>query len=208
MSRLTRRAFLQNSAFATTAAALAAQPLFHHSELLAADDEVLRVAVVGFNGRGGAHISGFGNRKDCVIAALVDVDEAVANRKADDLEKSKGKRPTIYADIRKMLEDDSIDWCIKEAREQGDENAVALGQLLRAMTLKQRLQCEFSVCPCGCTNELRAELGLPVHEPSVVVESLPGGVTIRPAVEPAEPPDGGWKLLVPEPGAIKGWRKP
>lgn len=109
MSRLTRRAFLQDSVFATTAAALAAQPLFHHSELLAADEKVLRVAVVGINGRGASHISGFGNRQDCELAALVDVDEAVANRRADEIEKSKGKRPEIYADIRKLLEDKSID---------------------------------------------------------------------------------------------------
>jgi predicted dehydrogenase len=109
MARLTRRDFLQDS-FLVAAAALATRPGARSASLFAADtSEILRVAVVGINGRGGSHISGFGNRKDCEIAALVDVDEAVANRRADEVEKKWGKRPTIYADLRKCLEDKSID---------------------------------------------------------------------------------------------------
>ncbi len=109
MTDISRRAFLENSLFATAAAALATQPLVRSSELFAQDSaDILRVAVVGVNGRGGSHIGEFGKRKDCEIAALVDVDEVVANRKADEIEKSKGKRPVIYSDIRKCLEDKSI----------------------------------------------------------------------------------------------------
>jgi len=110
MTNITRRAFLEDSIFATAAAAIAAQPLLQTPRLLGDDTaDVLRVAVVGVNGRGGSHISGFGNRNDCELAAFVDVDEAVANRRADEVEKSKGKRPTIYSDLRKCLEDKSID---------------------------------------------------------------------------------------------------
>lgn len=110
MTGITRRAFLEDSIFATAAAVLAAQPILRSAPVFAADtSEILRVAVVGINGRGASHISGFGGRQDCEIAALVDVDEAVANRRADEVEKSKGKRPTIYSDIRKCLEDKSID---------------------------------------------------------------------------------------------------
>lgn len=110
MAGINRRAFLEDSIFATTAAALAAQPLLQWTPATAADTpEILRVAVVGVNGRGGAHIGGFGGRNDCEIAAIVDVDESVANRVADGIEKAKGKRPAIYADMRKMLEDKSID---------------------------------------------------------------------------------------------------
>lgn len=110
MTGLTRRSFLQNSVYASTAAAIAGQPLLNASLSFGAEDvpETLRVAVVGVNGRGGAHIGGFGGRKDCEIAAIVDVDEAVANRVADGIEKSKGKRPATYADLRKCLEDKSI----------------------------------------------------------------------------------------------------
>ncbi len=111
MTRLSRREFLEDSLFAAAAAALASQPILQSSTpLFAADaNSILRVAVVGVNGRGASHIGGFGGRSDCEIAALVDVDEVVANRRADEIEKSKGKRPTIYGDLRKCLENKDID---------------------------------------------------------------------------------------------------
>lgn len=110
MTNLSRRAFLEDSLFATAAAALTAHPVLSSRSLLAdSSSEILRVAVVGLNGRGGAHLSQFGNRKDCRIAALVDVDEVVANRRADEIEKSYGHRPAVYADLRKCLDDKSLD---------------------------------------------------------------------------------------------------
>jgi predicted dehydrogenase len=108
MTRITRRTFLGDSLFAATAAGLAAHSAVRPVAWGQESAEVLRVAVVGINGRGGSHISGFGKRPDCEIAALVDVDEAVANRRADEVEKRTGKRPTIYADLRQCLEDKSI----------------------------------------------------------------------------------------------------
>lgn len=107
MSHLSRRQFLENSMFATAAAALASR----YQPSMAAEDaaeEKLRIAVVGVNGRGGSHISEFGNRKDCEIVAIVDADEVVGNRKADEIEKKSGKRPTVYLDMRKCFEDKSI----------------------------------------------------------------------------------------------------
>lgn len=110
MTHISRRRFLEDSLFATAAAALAPPNLSPASTALAESTaDILRVAVIGLNGRGVAHLGQFGNRKDCEIAALVDVDEVVANRRADEIEKSKGKRPTIYADLRKCLDDKSID---------------------------------------------------------------------------------------------------
>ena len=110
MSQFSRREFLENSMFAAAAAALANRT----GSSFAADDaasgsaEILRVAVVGVNGRGGSHIDGFGKRKDCEIAAIVDVDEVVGNKRADAIEKQYGKRPTVYTDMRKCFEDKSI----------------------------------------------------------------------------------------------------
>jgi len=71
-------------------------------------NDKLRVAVVGIKGRGGSHIDGFGSRKDCEIAALVDVDETILNSRADEIEKKTGKRPALYSDMRKCFEDASI----------------------------------------------------------------------------------------------------
>jgi len=107
MSHLSRRQFLENSMFAAAAAALAAPGTRSHAAE-AGTDEKLRVAVVGVNGRGGSHIDGFGSRKDCEIAAIVDADEVVGNRRADEIEKRFGKRPTVYLDMRKCFEDKTI----------------------------------------------------------------------------------------------------
>ena len=107
MSHLSRRQFRENSRFATAAAALAGPSV----QSFAADpgpDEKLRVACVGVNGRGGSHIAEFGARKDCEIAAIVDADEVVGNKKADDIEKRFGKRPTVYLDMRKCFEDKTL----------------------------------------------------------------------------------------------------
>lgn len=110
MSRISRRAFLEDSLFAAAAATVAAQPLFQSAPTWAADpSETLRVAVIGFRGRGGSHVSGFGKEPGCEIAALVDVDEVVLNNMADQIEKSTGKRPAVYSDMRKCLDDKSID---------------------------------------------------------------------------------------------------
>lgn len=108
MSHLSRRQFLESSMLVAATAALSNQS----RQSTAADEsskEVLRVAVVGVNGRGGSHIAEFGARKDCEIAAIVDADEVVGNRKADDIEKRFGKRPTVYLDMRKCFEDKTID---------------------------------------------------------------------------------------------------
>jgi predicted dehydrogenase len=107
MSHLSRRQFLENTMLATAATALAGRA----RTSFAADDEAgekLRIAVVGVNGRGGSHIAEFGARKDCEIAAIVDADEVIGNRKADDIEKRFGKRPTVYLDMRKCFDDKSI----------------------------------------------------------------------------------------------------
>lgn len=110
MSQFSRREFLENSMFAAATAALASRSglSFAADEAAPGSADILRVAVVGVNGRGGSHIDGFGKRKDCEIAAIVDVDEVVGNRQADAIEKRFGKRPTVYTDMRKCFDDKSI----------------------------------------------------------------------------------------------------
>jgi len=98
---MNRRYFLMSS----TAAAGATLPA---SALLGANDRI-RVACVGIRGRGGAHISGFAERPDAEVAALCDVDEAVLEKRAREVEARTKKRPATYTDYRKLLEDKSID---------------------------------------------------------------------------------------------------
>jgi len=115
MSQQTRRDFLEQSLFtaaAAAAAALAATPSAIRAEDSAkkkSANERLRVACVGVRGRGGEHIREFGRNSNCELVAIVDVDEAVGNRRVEEIKSRLKRTPKYYRDIRKMLEDPSID---------------------------------------------------------------------------------------------------
>lgn len=72
-------------------------------------NNTVRVAVVGFNGRGKAHIDAYLKMPNVEIAALCDVDATVVERGCQTVEKAGKKRPATYSDFRKLLEDKSID---------------------------------------------------------------------------------------------------
>jgi predicted dehydrogenase len=71
----------------------------------------IRVAVVGVRGRGKEHIQGFSrlSEMNVEVAALCDIDEHVLNERLDQFEKATHKRPRAFTDMRKVLEDKSID---------------------------------------------------------------------------------------------------
>jgi predicted dehydrogenase len=102
MKRMTRRSFL------ATSAAVGATTLFStRLRALGANDDI-RMAVVGLNGRGGAHMDAFSNISGCRVAAVCDADDKVlakAVKKFDD----KGQKVQGFKDIRKMLESKEID---------------------------------------------------------------------------------------------------
>lgn len=124
MSEYSRRQFLHNSLLTAAASAAAAGSA---GSLLAAEDassskekspnEKLNFAVMGVRGQGDSHIGsllGKRNRGDVNIVAICDVDEKVGNARCDKIEKETGSRPKFYQDVRKMLEDKSID-CVSMA---------------------------------------------------------------------------------------------
>ncbi len=76
--------------------------------VLGANDRV-RVAVVGLRGRGLDHIHKVKNTPGVELAAVVDVDEKVLAMRLGDIEKMGLGKPKAFGDIRKMLEDNSID---------------------------------------------------------------------------------------------------
>ena len=69
----------------------------------------LRVAVIGFNGRGMDHIKGFLALDDVEIVALCDADTATFAKALQTIDKAGRKAPTTYQDVRKMLESRDID---------------------------------------------------------------------------------------------------
>jgi predicted dehydrogenase len=113
MSRFTRRRFLEDSMFATAAAIAAAarsRPARAQGAAnKAAPSDRLRVAVVGVNGRGMSHVRAFSGRPDTEVAVICDVDEGTFGKARQMVESKGGKAPTFQQDLRRVLEDKSID---------------------------------------------------------------------------------------------------
>ena len=71
-------------------------------------NERVRVAIVGLRGRGEDHIRGYGALPNVEIAALCDIDDNVMRERLAAVQKM-GFQPKTYTDIRKLLDDKSID---------------------------------------------------------------------------------------------------
>ncbi len=100
MKTITRRHFIKSAAISAATVTLTARSF---SQVSGAN-EAIRVAVVGFKGRGGDHISGLKKIPGVRITALCDVDKEV-------LEAGKQKIQDVetYTDIRKLLESKNVD---------------------------------------------------------------------------------------------------
>ncbi|MEX0612692.1 MAG: Gfo/Idh/MocA family oxidoreductase [Pirellulales bacterium] len=99
MTKSTRRAFLKQAAGA--AAACAVLPRIARSDA----NSQIRMAVVGFNGRGQSHIDGFRDQ----LVALCDCDAQVLGSAAEDFERSHGRKLEQFQDFRKLLDRQDID---------------------------------------------------------------------------------------------------
>ena len=69
----------------------------------------LRVAVIGVNGRGMSHVSGFAGRNNCIVTTICDADAAVAGKAVTAAEKAQGSAPKYEQDLRRVMEDKGID---------------------------------------------------------------------------------------------------
>jgi predicted dehydrogenase len=114
MNGMNRREFLQHSA-ALSAALAAAGTLpssVHAAEAAKAQagspSDRLNVAVIGVNGRGRDHVSGFAGKHNCVVTTICDVDQAVIGRAMTSAEKAQKSAPKYVQDLRKVMDDKSI----------------------------------------------------------------------------------------------------
>src|SRR3954454_792766 len=101
---LTRRSFLQKSALTAAAVSLSAKT---RTNAAGANGDI-RVAVIGFNGRGGSHIAGYNGLKGVRLTALCDVDSKVLEKGKAQMA-GKGHDVETYQDLRKLLENKDID---------------------------------------------------------------------------------------------------
>ncbi|GAF81229.1 unnamed protein product, partial [marine sediment metagenome] len=115
VNALTRRQFLKNSAIAAGTAL--AWPTIAPSSVFAANapgsrvrgaNDDIRVAVVGFRGHGWTHINAYLKIPGVRVAALCDADRDILD---DGIRKLKARNVKVdgYVDVRKLLEDKSID---------------------------------------------------------------------------------------------------
>lgn len=112
MSLQSRREFLEQSMLAATAALAAGgvPRALRAAEKQAGPNDVLRVAILGVNGRGQSHLDGFIQNKQTEVVAIVDPDEAVGvNKGVAKVEQATGKKAAWYDDPRKILENKDID---------------------------------------------------------------------------------------------------
>lgn len=113
MSTLNRRLFLEQSML-TTAAALAvasARGIAKEPQppTSIGPNDTIQVAVVGAGGRGQSHIGGFAGKPGTVVTHICDCDEKAGQRSCESAaEKQGGRKPVWVKDIRKLLEDPSI----------------------------------------------------------------------------------------------------
>jgi len=98
---MNRRHFVMSSAVAAGSALV--------PRALAVPSDRVRVACVGVRGQGKSHIQAYSKMNNVEIAAVCDIDESILNARLDEIEKNSGKRPAAFTDIRKLLEDKSID---------------------------------------------------------------------------------------------------
>ena len=104
---LNRRDFLSGGT-AGMAALGGLSLLARPQRVMGANDRV-RVAICGLHGRGNDHLHNYSQINNAQIAAFCDVDENVLRKRLAQVDKMGLPKPATYTDIRKLLEDKSID---------------------------------------------------------------------------------------------------
>lgn len=107
MHRTNRRSFLKTSAVTVAGMSLMSTPAL----VRAGANERIRAAVIGVGGRGQSHIHSLHElaAENVDLTALCDCDEGNLNRAAAAYEKLSGKKAAVVGDLRKILDDKSID---------------------------------------------------------------------------------------------------
>ncbi|HDR16021.1 MAG TPA: Gfo/Idh/MocA family oxidoreductase [Desulfobacteraceae bacterium] len=101
-----RRDFIKKSAIA--AAGMGAFPEILRSSSLPASEKLV-IGVIGVNGMGFSNLKTFLEFPGTACAALCDVDSRVLEKRAGETEAITGKRPALFKDYRKMLDQKDID---------------------------------------------------------------------------------------------------
>ena len=89
--------------------ALRAPAAFAPSQQVKGANDRVRVAICGLHGRGKDHLKNYSQIPNVQIAALCDIDQSVLRDTLAQMDKMGLPKPVTYIDIRKLLDDKSID---------------------------------------------------------------------------------------------------
>lgn len=103
-----RRKFLKNTAIGATG--IIVLPSILKAGFSA--NEKITVGLIGCKGMGMQDLRAFLKQPNVECAALCDVDQNILNQRASEVEKIQGKRPRLYSDFRKLIEQKDIDTVI------------------------------------------------------------------------------------------------
>ncbi len=107
-----RREFLQTSLLAGAGLSV---PSFIQAETLRnlankiSPSDTINFGVIGCKGMGWSDMNAHLKLPNVNCIALADIDESVLAQRSSDVENLRGKKPTVYGDYRKMLENKDID---------------------------------------------------------------------------------------------------
>jgi predicted dehydrogenase len=105
-----RREFLKTTVSAGAGlAALGGISFFPKPQRVFGANDRVRVAVIGLHGQGWVHVHEYAKMPNVEIAAVCDIDENVMGQRLAAMEKMGLKKPATFIDVRKLLEDKSID---------------------------------------------------------------------------------------------------
>ncbi|TFG44682.1 MAG: gfo/Idh/MocA family oxidoreductase, partial [Candidatus Brocadiia bacterium] len=108
MSRMTRRSFMKGSLLSAAGISVASTLASSaRAQVRGANDDI-RVAVVGFRGKGKGHVESFHKLDGVRVVALCDVDKTIIDREVKKFT-DRNEKVDTYTDVRKLLEDKNID---------------------------------------------------------------------------------------------------
>src|ERR1039457_7139064 len=109
-SELNRREFLRTTARGGAGlAALGGMSFFPNPQRIFGANDRVRVAIIGLHGQGWEHVKEYSKMPNVEIAAICDIDDGVTQERLAAMEKMGLKKPATFIDIRKLLDDKSID---------------------------------------------------------------------------------------------------
>ena len=103
---MNRRSFLSKSVGAAAAAVTLSTG---RPRVRAAPNDRITIAAIGVRGRGGSVLEVFASRKNVDVKYVVDVDEGVRQRRAEEVERATGRKPEAIKDFRRALDDEAVD---------------------------------------------------------------------------------------------------